>query len=218
MPILTERDKPALRTRFNALRCPVRITVFVRDHGCAASRLVYDLLMELKGFSPMIDVEKFSIESEVERFSTSGVQHTPTTIIESQHGPNIRFTGVPKEYELAALLEVIEMIGTCSTGLRPEVRKQLDLITTPVQVKVFVTPASPYCPSAVITAMRLAAANPHVSAEMVDISLFPFLGEKYGVHGVPRVVINEEPAFDGSLPDDLYVEELLRIAEAPAEP
>lgn len=218
MPILAEHEKPRIRTRFEALRCPVRINGYIREHDCPASRQVYDLLMELNGLSPKIIVELFDLEANTDHFKDADVHQTPTLILQTEHGPGIRFVGPPKEYELAALLDIIEIIGTCSAGLRSDVLQHLDLIASPVHIKVFVTPSSPYCPSAVTTAMRLSVANRFITSEMVDISLFPRLGEKYGVHGVPKVVINEEPAFEGSLPEDLYVEEIFRVIGAPASP
>jgi hypothetical protein len=44
---------------------------------------------------------------------------------------------------------------------------------------------------------------------MVEAIEFPQLATKYGVMGVPKTVINEEIEFEGALPEDLFVSQLM---------
>ena len=59
-------------------------------------------------------------------------------------------------------------------------------------------------------AHRLALANPNITADMVEATEFPELANKYNVRGVPRVVINDESHFEGALPEEMYVDEILK--------
>lgn len=226
MSLIPERDKPALRLRLGSLRFPVRIACILRESGCGASREIHDLLNDLKVLSPMIDVETYFVEHDPAATTRFDIPLVPSIVLRTDlrdhtgHEPSgecygIRFAGVPRQYELVAFLDAVEMAGTGKIDVRSDLLKKLGQITTPVHIRIFVTTASPYCPSAVITAHRLAMANRHIRSEMIDAAAFPDVAEKYDVHGVPRVVINEETAFEGSLPDDLYIDEVLRAAELP---
>ena len=56
-----------------------------------------------------------------------------------------------------------------------------------------------------------------ITADMVEAIEFPHLSNKYGVHGVPRTVINEEFHQEGAVPEPLMLAKLLEAAgQAPA--
>ncbi len=56
----------------------------------------------------------------------------------------------------------------------------------------------------------MALANPHIRADVVEISEFPQLAQRYQVRAVPKVVINERIQFEGALPERAFVEQVLR--------
>ena len=45
------------------------------------------------------------------------------------------------------------------------------------------------------------------------MSEFPHLGQKYGVMGVPKVVINETQHFEGALPESAFVQQVLNAVQ-----
>jgi hypothetical protein len=63
-------------------------------------------------------------------------------------------------------------------------------------------------------AHRLAVECDAILADMVEIIEFPHLTTKYKVMGVPKIVINDELEFEGALPEDLFVAELMRAAKS----
>jgi protein-disulfide isomerase len=63
-------------------------------------------------------------------------------------------------------------------------------------------------------AHRLAVECDAILADMVEIIEFPQLTTKYKVMGVPKIVINDELEFEGALPEDLFVAELMRAAKS----
>jgi Thioredoxin domain len=58
----------------------------------------------------------------------------------------------------------------------------------------------------------MALESPHVRADVVEASEFPHLIGKYQVVGVPKVVINETVQFEGALPEDKYLDQVLKAA------
>lgn len=67
-----------------------------------------------------------------------------------------------------------------------------------------------------LLAHKLAFANEHISADMVEVSEFPHLAAKYQVYGVPRTVINEVIHIEGAVPENVLVPELMKVEDEAA--
>ena len=57
----------------------------------------------------------------------------------------------------------------------------------------------------------MAIANSHVVADVVEVSEFPDLAQRYMVRGVPKTVINDSVEFLGNVPEATFVEHMQRI-------
>ena len=55
----------------------------------------------------------------------------------------------------------------------------------------------------------MALENDNVKADMVNAQEFPQLAQKYNVFSVPKIVINETTQFEGSLPENTFLEKVL---------
>lgn len=49
--------------------------------------------------------------------------------------------------------------------------------------------------------------NPNVTGDMVEVTEFPDLSEKYNVMGVPKTVINETLELEGAYPIDVVIKD-----------
>ena len=47
----------------------------------------------------------------------------------------------------------------------------------------------------------MAVESAMVTADVIDVSEFPHLGERYQIYGVPKTVINETAQFEGARPE-----------------
>jgi predicted DsbA family dithiol-disulfide isomerase len=52
----------------------------------------------------------------------------------------------------------------------------------------------------------MAIESDRVTADVIEATEFPDLARRYGVRGVPKIVINETTEFVGALPEEQYVE------------
>jgi hypothetical protein len=58
--------------------------------------------------------------------------------------------------------------------------------------------------------------NPqNIRADMVELTEFPFLANKYRVMGVPLTVVNERTFVEGARPEPRYLEDVLAAVEPP---
>ena len=60
------------------------------------------------------------------------------------------------------------------------------------KIEIFVSLTCHFCPDVVAACQRIASINPHVEAEMVDISLFPELKKEKKIMSVPAMLIDGE--------------------------
>jgi len=48
-----------------------------------------------------------------------------------------------------------------------------------------------------------------IRAEIIEANEFPHLAMKYGVMGVPKIVVNDKVEFVGAVPEDVFLEQVM---------
>ncbi len=125
----------------------------------------------------------------------------------------MRFFGIPAGYALSTLVEDLLDLSTGTTNLSEQTRTALLDVKQDLHVQVFVTPTCPYCPSVARLAHQLAIENEHITADVIDISEFTDLAQRYRVQGVPKTVINDRVEFAGALPESRFVQQVLQAQD-----
>jgi Thioredoxin domain len=64
----------------------------------------------------------------------------------------------------------------------------------------------------VLLAYKAALASPRVRAAAIEATEFPTLADAMEVYAVPRVVVNGVPAWDGSVPESVFLDRILAPA------
>jgi predicted DsbA family dithiol-disulfide isomerase len=62
-------------------------------------------------------------------------------------------------------------------------------------------------------AHKFAFESEQVRADMVEITEFPYLANKYNVMGVPLTVVNDSVFIEGARPEAGFLDEVLSAAE-----
>jgi len=62
-------------------------------------------------------------------------------------------------------------------------------------------------------AHKLAIESDYVRADMVEATEFPYLVNRYRIMGVPKIVINETIEFEGAVPENFFVQSVMRVME-----
>lgn len=224
MPILTERDRAAVRQRLQEMINPVKMIVFAPTTNliapgrreCAFCNELRELLGELSELHDKLQLETVDPYNDPVRAAAydlkkdgQGYLVPAIVLVGLQNGEEvdygIRFYGIPAGYEFATLLEDILMVSTGHHHLAPQVLEEVTKIDKPVDIMVFVTPTCPYCPRAVLTAHQFAFVNPNIRAAMIEAMEFEQLSQDWNVYGVPKTVINEVVEFDGAMPDNMVL-------------
>jgi len=66
-------------------------------------------------------------------------------------------------------------------------------------------------------AYQFAVESDLVRADGVEATEFPDLAGKYRVYAVPKTIINEGPCIEGALPEDFFLDEILKTVAPPED-
>lgn len=59
----------------------------------------------------------------------------------------------------------------------------------------------------------MAVENEHIIADVVEVSEFVELAQRYNVQGVPKTVVNDSVEFVGALPEPRFLQQVLQAAK-----
>jgi len=158
--------------------------------------------------SDKIEARVFDFEDDKAAVEKYRIDKIPAVVVEGEKDYGIRFYGIPAGYEFSSLLESIDMVSSGRADLENDTLDFLENLEKDVHIQVFVTPTCPYFPRAVVSAHAMAVMSERVRADMVEATEFPHLGQKYGVRGVPKTVINETVSQEGAAPESMIVEKI----------
>ncbi|AUJ33109.1 MAG: FAD-dependent oxidoreductase [Liquorilactobacillus nagelii] len=116
---------------------------------------------------------------------------------QQQNLTGIRFAGIPTGHELNSLVLAVYNLAGPGQELAPELIERIKALPV-TKIKIGVALTCHFCPDVVSTCQHMAAINPNVSAEMLDLQLFPELRQAKHIMSVPATMINDRPVIFGS--------------------
>ena len=225
-PALKPEDRAALgRILRERMVDPVRLLHFTQTPAagpevglvCDNCRETLRLLEEFCALSPRLVLEVRDFHQEAASARDLSLTRIPVTLVAAagEDRPRIRFFGLPSGYEFGVLLDDVLDISTHHQALADLTVVALAALPAPVHVEVLTTPTCPVCPGVVRLTHRFAQASPKVTADMVVVTEFPELAQRYEVMTVPKLVLNGQPAAEGPV-DEARLLALMQAASARA--
>lgn len=227
MDILNSEVREATKKRFEDLTGSVRILHFTQEpsrlvllnplagQDCAFCKETRQLLQEVAALSPKIELQILDFKADKEAAAAYGIDKIPATVIQGDEDSGIRIFGIPSGYEYQTLIDGIVDVSRRDSGLAEATRQALKAVDRDIRIQVFVTPTCPYCGIAVRLAHQFALESPRIKGEMVESTEFPHLANKYGVYGVPKTVVNETIHFEGAVPEEIFLKNVLKVLSGP---
>jgi len=188
---------------------PVRVIMFTQQMECQFCVQTKQLITELAALNDKIQAEVHDFVADTELAKQYGIDKVPAIILLGVKDYGTRLYGLPYGYEFQTLMSGLAVVSQGKTDLTEETKAKLRAIKTPVHIQVFVTLTCPHCPTAASMAHKFAVENDLIQADVIDASEFPQLAVKYGVMGVPKVVINDKIEFVGAVPENIFLEHVL---------
>jgi glutaredoxin-like protein len=210
LSLLPNDKKELLKNDFKEkLVDPVKIIMFTQEVECRFCSDTRKLAQEMATLSDKITTEVYDFIADGSKAKEYGVDKIPALAIIGKKDYGVRMYGIPYGYELQTLIEAIINVSKGTTDLSDKTKTVLKDISSPVQIKVFVSLTCPHCPVAAAVAHKLAIECDLIKADVIDSSEFPDLAMKYNVIGVPKIIINEKTEFVGAFNEDLFAEHVL---------
>ncbi|MBN1886625.1 MAG: thioredoxin family protein [Thermoflexales bacterium] len=217
MPLLDDKIKTEVQKTLAAVTKPVKLVIFTQEQDtappcqfCADTR---QLVEEVAALSEQLAAEVHDFTTEADLAEQYQIDKIPAVAVVGAKDYGVRFFGIPSGYEFGTLVQSILDVSTGESGLSESSKTQLARLDKPVHVQVLVTPTCPYCQRAVSLAHKIAIESDLVRADMVEVSEFPHLANKYQVFGVPRTVINETIHVEGAVPEAMLMAELMKVLD-----
>ncbi len=105
----------------------------------------------------------------------------------------ISFAGVPGGHEFSSLiLAVLNSDGQGKNLPDEQMKKRIAAISTPVEIKTFVSLTCSICPDVVQALDVIALNNPGINNTVIDGGVVPDMVKEYNINGVPTVYANGE--------------------------
>lgn len=189
--------------------------VYINKRGeCQYCKTISQLYKEISGITDKISLEELYIEDLPKDFIEEyNIIEAPVVIIKGRNKGLIKFYGIPSGMEFPSFIESIVKISNGEVDLPDEVISKVKSIDMKVNIKIFVTPSCPYCPKMVSTGFMFSILNENIEVEAFESIEFPDIAEKYDVHAVPKIVINDKVSWEGMVPPDYFLENILQALE-----
>jgi glutaredoxin-like protein len=213
MSLIPDDKKEAIRAEFKEkLVDPVKIIMFTQELECRFCNETRQLAQDMATLSDKISVDVYDFVKDAAVAKQYNIDKIPALAIIGKVDYGVRIYGIPFGYELSTLIEGITTVSRGTTDLSEKTKTVLKDIQKPVHIQVFVTLTCPHCPATAALAHKLAVECDLITADVIDATEFPALAQKYGVIGVPKIVLNEKVEFVGAFNEDLFAEHAVLAA------
>ncbi|MDN5351834.1 MAG: hypothetical protein PWQ12_753 [Clostridiales bacterium] len=212
MALLNEQLQGQLKEVFSEMKNDVTIAVFTQKGACYSCEETVSFMEEVEALSDKIHLEKLDIEADSERAKEYNVTMTPSIVLldADKKYVGVKFNGIPAGHEINSFIPGLIEVSGAGEALPENYLEQLNALTKPVNIKVFVTLSCPHCPGAVQKAHKLALESDLVDAEMIEAQTFGEISDKFNVSSVPKIVVNDKYEFVGNQPLQVFLQEIAK--------
>ena len=208
MKIFNDEISKQLKDLLGDIPGKVNLLFFGSEKNCRSCIDTEKFLIEFADLHKQIQLESHDVVREKEFADQFSIDKVPAIVIldSNRKDLGIRFYGIPAGYEIHSLISSVKEVGGVSAELPKDLEDRIVELEKDIHIQIFVTTTCSNCPGAVITGHRIAMLNPRIKADMIEANTFPDESMKYGVRGVPKIIINEEHEFVGAHPITKFLE------------
>ncbi|MDD5473796.1 MAG: thioredoxin family protein [Candidatus Methanoperedens sp.] len=200
--------KEHLKKHLAELTEDVELIVFTQENECQFCKETREIALELGALSPKIKTKVYDFVKNGDEDLKYDIKKIPAIAIVGKSDYGIRYYGVPAGYEFSVLVDAILDVSKGATSLPDTIKNKLAEIRKPVHIQVFVSPTCPYCPVAVKVAYQFAIESEFIRSDVIEMTEFPYLVQRYAVMSTPHIVINEDTSFVGAQPPEVFLQQI----------
>lgn len=205
--MLSDSDKGAIQRKLSQMRDEVEFLAFV--DGSALSKELVDFASTIASLGTKVKVDiQNAEEGKNARMRELHIERWPVLLLKKGEFTRIHYYGIPLGYEIPAFSDAVLELSTSTTPLSPRAKASLSTVRRKANIKIFVLPTCPFCPTVARHAYRGAIESQKVTAEIIDSQMFPDLATHHAVMGVPKIVLNDNLDITGAITDVEFFEKL----------
>ncbi|AOR25157.1 FAD-dependent oxidoreductase [Clostridium taeniosporum] len=174
--------------------------VSIVDEENTKSIELSDLILDIADLGEKINVEIYSKGKNIEIENKINANKFPVVALldKNKNYSGVKFHGVPGGHELNSFILAIYNLGGPGQQISEEVLNEIKNINKNTNIKVCVSLSCHLCPDVVVSSQRIAIENKNVETEMIDISNFKEIKDKFKVMSVPAIIVNDEKIYFGA--------------------
>jgi len=185
--LFTLEMKTQLETVFERMENPLVLKLYLDERP--VSKELQEYVEALTGMTDKLSME---IVTEHEKEFVPCVELHRENVY-----TGLAFHGVPGGHEFTSFVLGLYNAAGPGQALDEDIRKRIEGIGKPVDIKILVSLSCTMCPDLVIAAQHMAAVGANVTTEVYDIHHYESLKNQYKVMSVPCMVINREHVYFG---------------------
>jgi glutaredoxin-like protein len=209
LAILKSHEREYVEKVFKFVKEEVKIFFFTQKPENQAERETLEILKEISSISDKIYLTVYDFEKDKSKADDYQIDKTPAIVLEGKKDYGIRFFGVPSGYLVSSLIEDVVQISKNESELTDETKQKLSEVVNPLSLEVYVKSTSPYSPSLVNIAHRIALENDNITAHLINISNYPHLAMRFNIEDVPYTVVNGKISVEGALNEKDFTDKIL---------
>lgn len=174
--------------------------VSIVDESNSKSIELRDLILDIADLDERVNAEIYNKGENVEVENKIHADKYPVVALldSDKKYSGVKFHGVPGGHELNSFILAIYNLGSAGQQISEETLNNIKKIDKDINIKVCVSLSCHLCPDVVVSSQRIAIENEKVQAEMIDISNFKEIKDKFKVMSVPAIIVNDEQIYFGA--------------------
>ena len=174
--------------------------VSVVDESNSKSIELRDLILDIADLDERVSAEIYNKGENIEVENKIHADKYPVVALldSNKKYSGVKFHGVPGGHELNSFILAIYNLGSAGQQISEETLNNIKKIDKDINIKVCVSLSCHLCPDVVVSSQRIAIENEKVEAEMIDISNFKAIKDKFKVMSVPAIIVNDEKIYFGA--------------------
>ena len=174
--------------------------VSIVDESNSKSIELRDLILDIADLDERVSAEIYSKGENIEIENEIHADKYPVVALleNNKKYSGVKFHGVPGGHELNSFILAIYNLGSAGQQISEDTLNNIKKIDKDINIKVCVSLSCHLCPDVVVSSQRIAIENEKVEAEMIDISNFKEIKDKFKVMSVPAIIVNDEQIYFGA--------------------
>ncbi|MDO5780655.1 MAG: FAD-dependent oxidoreductase [Clostridium sp.] len=174
--------------------------VSIVDESNSKSIELRDLILDIADLDERVSAEIYNKGENVEVENKINADKYPVVALldSDKKYSGVKFHGVPGGHELNSFILAIYNLGSAGQQISEETLNNIKNVDKDINIKVCVSLSCHLCPDVVVSSQRIAIENEMVEAEMIDISNFKEIKDKFKVMSVPAIIVNDSQIYFGA--------------------